>query len=302
MSRLRALAQLVRLPNLPTALADVGLGAVALAAQPPVGDLEDGFPYARLVLLLLASASLYCSGMVWNDYFDVEQDERERPFRPIPSGRVSAGAAARIGSGLMLAGLVFAFLAGVLSLILALLLVATIFLYDWWLKHGPLGPVAMGMCRFLNVLLGLSLAGLIPTPWGLHLAAVLGLYVAGLTWLGRTEARVSNQAALQGAAGILLASLLLALPLPVQTPARQASPLFPYLLVALGFLIGLPVSQAINSPTPTHVQAAVRRCLQSLIVLDAVLACAVAGTAGLLLLLLILPVLLLNRQRWLYAT
>ena len=47
------------------------------------------------LLLLLASACLYCGGMVWNDYFDRAQDKLERPSRPIPSGRVSPGEAAR---------------------------------------------------------------------------------------------------------------------------------------------------------------------------------------------------------------
>ena len=78
MTRLRVYAQLVRLPNLPAALADICLAALALAVQPPVGDLVDGFRFDRLVLLLIGSACLYCSGMVWNDYFDQEQDRRER--------------------------------------------------------------------------------------------------------------------------------------------------------------------------------------------------------------------------------
>jgi 4-hydroxybenzoate polyprenyltransferase len=131
---------------------------------------------------------------------------------------------------------------------------------------------------------------------------VVGLYIVGVTWLARTEARMSSQQALQGAAVVLLVGLLLALPLPVAAPEPQASPLFPYLLVVLGFLLGLPVSRAIATPTPDNVQAAVKRCLLGLIILDAVLATALAGTRGLVLLFLLAPVLLLKRQRWLYAT
>jgi 4-hydroxybenzoate polyprenyltransferase len=298
MSRLRAYAQLVRLPNLPTALADICLAALALVVQYPSGD----FSVLRFVLLLFASGCLYSAGMVWNDYFDQEQDRRERPFRPLPSGRIKPAEAVRLGSGLLLGGVALAFCASWASFIIALLLVAAILLYDRFLKHFWAGPIGMGTCRFLNVLLGLSLAGRIPLPWGLHLASVVGLYIVGVTWLARTEARVSSQAALQGAAALLLASLLLALPLPVQAARREASPLFPYLLVALGFLIGLPVHRAILLPTPERVQAAVKRCLMGLIVLDAVLATSLAGTMGLVLLLLLVPVLLLSRQRWLYAT
>src|SRR5437868_8098899 len=77
----RAYAQLVRLPNVFTALADIGLGALATHALPGA--------WPTVVWLLLSSACLYCGGMVWNDFFDVEQDRRERPFRPLPSGRVA---------------------------------------------------------------------------------------------------------------------------------------------------------------------------------------------------------------------
>ena len=80
------------------------------------------------------------------------------------------------------------------------------------------------------------------------------------------------------------------------------SPLFPYLLVALGFLVGIPVGKAVAGPTPPHVQAAVRRALMGLVVLDAVLATAATGTLGLVILLLLVPILLLRRWQWLYAT
>src|SRR5262245_37139614 len=133
MTRLRAYAQLVRLPNLPTALADICLAALALAAQAP--ELDESFPGLRLALLLLASGCLYSAGMVWNDYFDQEQDYRERPFRPLPSGRVSPAEAVRLGSGLLLAGVLLASFSGRVSLVLALLLVAGILLYDRWLKR-----------------------------------------------------------------------------------------------------------------------------------------------------------------------
>src|SRR5205814_10508691 len=98
----------------------------------------------------------------------------------------------------------------------------------------------------------------------------------------RTEARISSQTALQGAAALLLVSLLLALPLPVVAVRRATSPLFPYLLVVLGFFVGLPVSQAVMTPTPERFQAAGKRCLLGWLVLDAVLATALCGKDGLL--------------------
>ncbi len=306
MSALRTYAQLVRLPNLPSALADVCLGALAAGALP-----RRWLPF---LLLLLASACLYCAGMVWNDFFDLEQDKRERPERPLPSGRVTRRQAARFGAGLLAAGVLWAVLAGAAlaglgdagavwrELGLALALVAAILLYDGWLKRTPAGPVAMGACRFLNVLLAVSVSGSLLRPLGPHLALVVGLYIVGVTWFARTEARASSQAALKGAAGVMLAAFALAVALPAHLAPGTGSPLFPYLLVALGFWIALPVCRAVASPLPGHVQAAVKRCLMGLVLLDAVLAAGVAGAVGLVILVLLAPSLYLNRKRWLYAT
>ena len=295
MSDLRAYGQLVRLPNLPTALADICLGVLAAHALPQHG--------LAFLLLLLASACLYSAGMAWNDYFDREQDRRERPFRPLPSGRISPGQAVRLGVVLLVVGVLLAALAGMTSLWIAVWLVGAILAYDGWLKHTWAGPLAMGACRFLNVLLGVSACGSLLWPRGAHLALVVGLYIVGVTWFARTEARRSNQNALRGAAAVMLASLLLALPLPVFLPVEQQSSfLFPYLLVGLAFLVGVPVVQAIANPAPAHVQAAVKRALMALILLDAVLATATAGILGLAILVLLAPSLYLNRKRWLYAT
>jgi 4-hydroxybenzoate polyprenyltransferase len=181
-------------------------------------------------------------------------------------------------------------------------LVGAILLYDSWLKRTWAGPLAMGGCRFLNVLLGLTVAGTAIPFWGYHLALVVGLYAAGITWFARTEARASRQAALLGATLVILASLVMALLLPARFDPSPSSPLFPYLLVVFAFGVGLPLHRAIVRPTPPLVQAAVTRALRGLVVLDAVLATALAGTIGLALLVLLIPIFLLNRWRWLYAT
>ncbi|HTU93445.1 MAG TPA: UbiA family prenyltransferase [Gemmataceae bacterium] len=291
----RAYAQLARLPNLPTALADICLGVLAAGALP-----QHGLAFASL---LLASACLYSAGMVWNDYFDQEQDRRERPFRPLPSGRISPRQAIQLGAALLMAGVLLALPAGRTSLVIAVCLAAAILAYDGWLKHTWAGPLAMGTCRFLNVLLGLSACGSLLWPRGAHLALIVGLYIVGVTWFARTEARTSNHNALRGAAAVMLVSLLLALPLPAFLPEGQHSSfLFPYLLVGLGFLVGAPVVRAINNPAPSPVQDAVKRSLMALILLDTVLATATAGIIGLVILFLLAPSLYLNRKSWLYAT
>ena len=76
--------------------------------------------------------------------------------------------------------------------------------------------------------------------------------------------------------------------------------LFPYLLVAFGFLIGLPVARAIGKPGPKEVQAAIKRCVLGLVALDAVLATAFVGAPGLFVLLLLPPALIIGK--WVYST
>ena len=49
-------------------------------------------------------------------------------------------------------------------------------------------------------------------------------------------------------------------------------------------------------------KSAVKRSLMGLIVLDALLASAVAGSLGFVILMLLAPAVYLNRRRWLYAT
>jgi 4-hydroxybenzoate polyprenyltransferase len=298
--RTLAYARLVRLPNVFTAFADIGLAVFAAGGAVRV-------PAAAI--LAVASAMLYCGGMVWNDYFDIEQDRRERPFRPLPSGAVSRSSAAIVGSALLLGGWFLACASGLYDgafdwtpCILGAILVGAILAYDGWLKRSVFGPAGMGGCRFLNVLLGCTVVSFAELPWGLrlHLAAVVGVYIIGVTWFARTEAQASETNTLRRAAAVMAAALVLALPLPLHRTPGTSSPVFPFLLVGLGFAIALPAARAWIKPEPARVQAAVKRAVLGLIALDAVLATAVAGLPGLLLLLLLPPALLLGQ--WLYST
>ena len=306
--RLLALAQLLRLPNVFTAFADIALAAcagLAVTAGPP-----DAAFWARAALLALASGCLYLAGMVWNDYFDLAEDAKARPFRPLPSGRVSTRTAALLGVALVLAGLTCAGLAGLPGadewnpepLVFAGTLAALVLLYDAWLKHLPIGPLAMASCRFANVMMGLSAVpeSVLDVPIRVHLAGVVGVYIVGVTWFARTEEGTSSRRHLLAASGVIAASLALALALRARLPADSGTVLFPYLLVGFGFLVGLPVSRAVRRPGPKEVQAAVKRCVLGLVALDAVLATAFVGLPGLAILLLLPPALFLGK--WVYST
>jgi 4-hydroxybenzoate polyprenyltransferase len=305
--RLLAWAQLLRLPNVFTAFADICLGAAA------AGYALDRT--AAVIHLLLASGCLYTAGMALNDFFDRREDAKARPFRPIPSGRIAPWQAAVLGGVFLAAGWTSAaifgnHIDGTLRWTgpagIAAVLAATIVLYDAWLKRTPAGPLGMGACRFLNVMLGLS--GADTDVWTLpnvHLAAAVGVYIVGVTWFARTEEAESNRRQVLLAAGVMLLGVLLGLTVPAHFPLERKpdwnAPLyFPYLVAGFLFLVGLPVVQAIRRPTPPHVQAAVKRSILGLMVLDAVLATAFVGWPGLLILLLLPPALLLGK--WVYST
>lgn len=165
MSRLRAYAQLVRLPNLATALADPLAGWWLLGG---------GWTWS-LPALLGASACLYSAGMVFNDCFDYAADCRHRPERPLPRGDISRPAAWTLAGLLLLVGITLAWSASSYALRVALALAVMILLYNGVRKL----PALLGVCRALN----LSLPGHVPW-WA---PVTLGLYVIGLSFVAQRE-------------------------------------------------------------------------------------------------------------------
>jgi 4-hydroxybenzoate polyprenyltransferase len=315
-ARILAFAQLLRIPNVFTAFADIALGGCVAAAVSSSVPAEFWVAYA---FLALASGCLYLAGMVWNDVFDFAEDKKARAFRPLPSGRVGKGTAIILGVILLAAGVALSAAAGFPGqpgwnhepLVYAIGIVAAVMIYDAGAKRTPAGPFSMAACRLLNVLFGLSLVpeAALPVEYRLHLAAVVGLYIVGVTWFARTEEGRSRKRDLAMAASVILLSLIAALLLRTrlhQAPdaekhlAALGTVAFPYLLVAFGFLVGIPAARAIGDPSPRMVQAAVKWCILGLVALDAVLATAFAGLPGLLILLLLPPGLLLGK--WVYST
>lgn len=306
-SRLLAFAQLLRLPNVFTAFADIALGtAVGVAVLPTV----PGAFWVSAILLMLASGCLYLAGMVWNDIFDRAEDAKSRSFRPIPSGRVRVGSAVTLGGVLIALGLLMAGLAGLPGqaewnqepFTYALGIVVAVLIYDGGLKNSAVGPLSMATCRFLNVLFGLTTIPEEALDGGLrlHLAAVVGMYIVGMTWFARTEEGISTRRQLIAASSVIALSLVLALILRAKLPTAVGTPAFPYLLVLFGFVVGRPLIRAVQNPGPRQVQAAVKRCILGLIGLDAVLATAFLGLTGLAILFLLPPAILLGK--WLYST
>jgi hypothetical protein len=314
--RLRAYLELFRAPAVFTALADVMLGFF-FAYRPILFErvgLDWTPPWALLAVLLGTSALLYTAGMVLNDFFDAEVDARERPGRPIPSGRVSRGTAGWLGGLMLLGGVGLGWMASLQAGtirpgLIATALAAAVLLYDSLLKRMPIGPLGMGACRMLNVLLGLSVGSEPFAAVHYVLAGGVGLYIVGVTLFARREAESSSPAVLAAATAIMAAGIALIAWFPnwaheAGMPLFLAPPFSKWqqFLALLGALILYRCVMAIvNRGHPTYVQMAVAHCLRSLIVLDAFACLAAAGMGpSIAIFCLLLPALVLGR--WLYST
>lgn len=176
-----------RVSNLPTIWTNALAGTV----------LAGGEPWHRSTLLVAAALSLlYVGGMYLNDAFDAAVDARERPGRPIPSGRVTAETVFAAGFALLLLGLLLLAPAvalrpegaGLLALVAGIGLAGAIVFYDWNHKGNPLSPLFMGLCRVLAYLTAGLVAAARPQA-GLWILAAVGLgWLVGLTYAAKQEA------------------------------------------------------------------------------------------------------------------
>lgn len=305
-TRLFACLQLMRPANIVTAMADI-LAGVAVAVGFLVSAMRgDGFQVSEdfvlsLPLLLLATIGLYGGGVVFNDVFDAELDAVERPERPIPSGRVSLREAIILGGVLLASGILFAFWVSVLSGTVAIAIAFFALLYNKVGKHKAWGPLNMGLCRGLNLFLGISVqthSGTmdfypISQPvWPNYIIIIPILYIAAITSVSRGEVHGGSKKSfyvpfvLYG----LVVSAILGILFFTGTPVWQSLPF----LVFFAWLIFPPLIRAYRNPQPRHIGLAVKAGVIALIAMDAAIAAAFAGWFYGLLVLALLPV-----SRWL---
>ena len=302
---LLAWAQLVRLPNVFTVIADVSAAFLLVAHGPQ--------PVGRFVCIVLAGIALYWAGMILNDVFDVEKDKQQRASRPIPAGDISLHVATRAGWGLLCVGVILAALSGYLPsqfgstwlpAATAVMLSVMIVVYDGPLKKTMLAPAAMGSCRVLSFLLGASPcilasqhATLFP-KFVLGMAAGFGIYIMGITIMARKETEEGHNPNLIVGFLVILAGLaaIALAPRLSEAGAWKIRPDWDFAML-IG-LIALPVVlRALRvqvEPSPTNIQKAIRAGILSIIPLAAVVALLGAGrTWGIVIFALMVPAILL---------
>jgi len=269
--------QLIRAPAVFSAASNIIAAQLIVTGGRPL--------WSDTFLLIAISACLYAGGMVLNDCFDVEQDRRLRPFRPLPSGRISLTAAWSLAAALLATGLSLSALMGETQFLIAVILTVCIVAYDGFAKDRLLGSAIMGTCRYLNWILGLSTTALSLT--NLLIPLPVFFYVAALTTLSLYETggsgRVKHVWVIM--VGLLLATVMF--PLLVLAEVFTNLWVFPLLAVAASPLV-LRFLDLSRNWSPQEVQRTVTMMIFGIIPLDAIIVVAGGywwGSAALLLLL-----------------
>jgi 4-hydroxybenzoate polyprenyltransferase len=168
----------------------------------------------------------------------------------------------------------------------------------------------MGACRGLNLLLGMSLAARLGGPPAWLAAGSMTVFVAGVTWISRSETLPGRLAGpifgwvLQNVGLLgLLAVALQARHFPVigthRPPIVPLEGLFVLLIVA--GVVNSATGGAVREPVPARLQQAVKTGVLSLAWLDVGLVAAVRGPLpALTVALLWVPAYLLGK--WIYST
>ena len=197
--RLRAILELARISNLPTCLTNVLVGSAigVRTIEPVLGS--DAFPWPAVVMIAAGICAMYVGGMALNDVVDSEFDATANPERPIPSGRISRGAALALAVLALAGGIALCAAVSTSAGVAAAGLTAVIVLYDLLHKRTVHAVWLMGACRGLvYVAAAIALATFPAWPVLGACAAAMALYIAGITFAARGEHRPDPETPARG--------------------------------------------------------------------------------------------------------
>ncbi|HSI15782.1 MAG TPA: UbiA family prenyltransferase [Chthoniobacter sp.] len=285
---LRTWLQLLRAPNLFTVPGDPLAGFLLVTA----GRID-----GRLLLAVGASLCLYCHGLLINDLADLEEDRRERPHRPLPSGAARTSTVAGVAILLSLIALLFCSLINLDSLVVGLALLVSVLVYNRWSKKVPiLGPLNMGLCRGLSILLGAAAGTLdIFSPTGgviriwsalfpLAVAAAVGatLYIAAVTHLARIETLANPPKAPRfipffALVAVIIGFFVMALD---RTQLLRYNNIWLYLLAAYTLYAGYKIHRRLTQEPPPPIPPIIGQLIRLLLPLQAIFCLASRSGVG----------------------
>lgn len=282
--RARAWAELLRVSAVFSVPGDAFAGAAATGHRAHRGT----------VLAAASSLCLYEAGMALNDWADRDVDAVERPHRPLPSGRISPGAALGASAVLTAAGVGLAALASPAALRSATALAATVWAYDLWLKNTPAGPVAMATTRTLDLLLGAAATSPDNQRAALPSAMLLGAHTLAVTTVSRQETEGGSATAplVALATATAISYILTPRPSPPEPAGRSLLRATPAALCTAVYAATCTrgYTHAALNPSPPLLQRAVGGGIRAMIPLQAALASRAGAVSSALPLLALLPI------------
>jgi geranylgeranylglycerol-phosphate geranylgeranyltransferase len=154
MSKIRGLFKLIRF-ELPFSAGVCVVMGQMLALGKFASSLITAFGFVSVFLI---SASI----LVMNDYFDVETDKINAPYRPIPSGLVSSYEAITFALFLLLLGLFISYLVNITVFLISILLAVIGFLYNRYFKKSGLpGNLIVSFSVGMTFIYGAATVGLL---------------------------------------------------------------------------------------------------------------------------------------------
>jgi len=255
----------------------------------------------NLLLLTITSILLYVVGIIINDYRDLELDRKERPDRPLPSGKISRRSALAIAFIATILAIILATFVGIPSLLLAVILLITIVAYDCWLKNNILGYFTIALARVFNVVLGCSpgITILITNQNDLARISVIlvstFLYVTAISYMSRIEVEPSPKKS-NFQISVVLLSLVPAILTYFTLMGFFKWDLFLSLVIFVGMLVKSLVRKY-GSSNPKVIKKIVGNLVLSIIILDSAFMSGTLGFAyGLSLLVFLIPAVILSRR------
>ena len=154
MSKIKGLFKLIRF-ELPFSAGVCVVMGQMLALGKFASSLITAFGFVSVFLI---SASI----LVMNDYFDVETDKINAPYRPIPSGLVSSFEALTFALFLLLLGLFISYLVNITVFLISILLAVIGFLYNRYFKKSGLpGNLMVSLSVGMTFIYGAATVGLL---------------------------------------------------------------------------------------------------------------------------------------------
>ncbi|MCC6287007.1 MAG: UbiA-like protein EboC [Chitinophagaceae bacterium] len=283
------LLRLTRPANVITAVSDI-LAGIAISGY-FLNTHVDEYTLKPVALLIISTMGLYAGGVVFNDVFDAALDAVERPERPIPSGIVSKALATAWGTLLLVIGIIAAINVHAemyaVSAALSIAIAVCALVYDKWCKHHFIaGPFTMGLCRGLNLLLGMSIiTSAVQAYW--FLAFVPVTYIAAITTVSRGEVHGNNKTNLYLAVCLYVLVIATLLTFSIVQHHWQTAI---FLIAGFGLMIMPPLLKAIKQPSGPLIGKAVKAGVIALILMNAAWAAAFGQFYLACIIVLLLPV------------